>query len=324
MGERPTLRTAEAPRVEAGNHARAGNAARITRLMTRASIASVSVASILLVIKAVAWLMTDSVALLSSLVDSLLDVVASALNFVAVRQALTPADAEHRFGHGKAEAIAGLGQSAIIAGSAAFLLFESSVRLIHPQSIEKTPVGIAVMGLAILLTLALVFYQRHVVRYTGSVAIRADSLHFKSDLLVNAGVIVALVLASTFGIERADPAFAMVIALYVARTAWQIWRTSIDMVMDRELPDEERARIRDIVRAHPEVVDIHDLRTRSAGTRTFIQFHIELPTDCSLVHAHAVSDQVEARIAQAFPDAEIIIHADPYGIQEARADFGDD
>jgi len=323
MGEGSSRPTAQAQAAEAAANAQA-NRARTAQLMTRASIASVAVATVLLVVKAGAWLATDSVALLSSLVDSLLDVVASAINFVAVRHALTPADAEHRFGHGKAEAIAGLGQSAIIAGSAAFLLFESSLRLIHPQPVENTPVGIGVMSLAIVLTLVLVLYQRHVVQRTGSVAIRADSLHFKSDLLVNAGVIVALVLASTFELERADPAFAMVIALYVARSAWQIWKASIDMVMDRELPDDERARIRDIACAHPDVVDIHDLRTRSAGTRTFIQFHIELPTECSLLHAHDVSDQVEAQVAQAFPDAEIIIHADPYGIQEARADFGDD
>lgn len=293
-------------------------------LMRRATIASVVVALTLVSVKLGAWIATNSVAMLSTMIDSFLDVVASLINFFAVRHALTPADAEHRFGHGKAEAVAGLGQSAVIAGSAAFLLFQSGERLIHPAAIENSSVGVAVMIFSMIMTLALVFYQRRVIRETKSVAISADSLHFESDILVNMGVILALVLSARFGYVRADPAIAMVIAIYVTYCAWKIWKTSIDMVMDRELPDDDRARVRDIVRSHPDIIDLHDLRTRSSGTRTFIQFHIEVPADTSLKRAHDISDQVEANVAKVFPGAEILVHFDPYGIDEPRADFGEE
>lgn len=294
---------------------------RSASLMRIASYASVSVAAILIAVKFVAWLYTDSVALLSSFVDSVLDAAASLINLIAIRHAVTPADREHRFGHGKVESIAGLGQAAFIAGSAVFLLFAAGDRLLHPQPVENGAVGIGVMAFSILLTFALVQYQRYVVHKTGSVAISADSLHYKGDLLVNASIIVALVLSTQLGWHVLDPLLAIAVALYILSGAWSIVTQSFDMLLDRELADADRARIRTIVMAHPEVHDMHDLRTRSSGTQAFIQLHLELDGELTLLRAHEIADAVEAEIKTAFPGAEVIIHQDPEGIEEKTATF---
>ena len=290
--------------------------------MRFASYASVATAVVLILAKVVAYLMTDSVSLLSTLLDSLLDVAASLLNLVAVRHALTPADREHRFGHGKAEPLAGLGQAAFISGSAVFLLFEAGQRLVTPRPIENTAVGVAVMAVSIAATVALVIFQRHVIRRTGSVAIRADSLHYLGDLLVNGSVIVALLLAAATGWARIDAVFGIFIALYIVHTAWQIARASFDMLMDRELPDDDRRRIREIVGAQPGVLALHDLRTRAAGPNVFIQLHLEMDGRMSLYDAHAVADAVEKAVMQAYPGAEVIIHQDPAGVEEATPRVG--
>ena len=291
------------------------------RLMRAATYASVAVAGTLIVVKLVAWLFTDSVSLLSTLIDSLLDAAASMINLLAVRHALTPADREHRFGHGKAEPLAALGQTAFIAGSAVFLVIEASHRLFAPRPVLHVEVGIGVMILAIVVTFALTRFQAHVVRKTGSVAIKADSLHYVGDILVNAAVIVALLLASQFGWLIADPLFGIAIAGYILIIAWRIARGAFDMLMDRELPERERARIRGIVLEHPSVIDMHDLRTRASGRKTFIQVHIELDGALSLYRVHDVADEVEASLCAAYPGAEVIIHQDPYGIDEERASF---
>lgn len=296
----------------------AAEAGRLMRLATRASVA---VAAILVVVKFAAWLMTDSVSLLSTLIDSLLDAAASLVNLLAVRHALLPADREHRFGHGKAEPLAAMGQSAFVTGSAIFLVIEAGHRLYDPQPVLRGDVGIGVMIFAIALTFALTRFQAHVVRKTGSVAIQADSLHYIGDLLINGAVIVALVLASEFGLRYADPLFALGIAAYILHTAWKIARGSMDMLMDRELSDQERQRIASIVREHPGVSGMHDLRTRMSGRMVFIQVHIEMDGALSLYRAHAVADQVEARLLAEFPGAEVIIHQDPHGIEEPRAKF---
>ena len=295
---------------------------RSGRLMRIASYASVSVAGTLVVLKILAWLVTDSVALLSSLVDSLLDIGASAINLFAIRHALTPADREHRFGHGKAEYIAGLGQAAFISGSAVFLMFEAGSRFVHPRPIENLPVGIWVMVVSIILTLGLVQFQSYVVRVTGSVAISADRLHYRSDLLVNMGIIIALLLATKLEWNAADPLFAVAIALYILYLAWALARRSFDMLMDREFADEDRERIREIALAHPEVHGVHDLRTRSAGSSSFIQFHLVLASEIPLLRAHEISDEVEANVLAEFPAAEVIIHQDPEGIEEDTPTFG--
>ena len=291
------------------------------RLMRRATYASVAAASALIVVKTVVWLMTGSVSVLSSLLDSLLDAAASIVNLLAVRQALTPADREHRFGHGKAEPLAGLAQSAFIAGSALLLMIEALKRLIHPQPVEHTQLGVAVMAVSIAVTLALVAYQRHVIRRTNSTAIRADQLHYSSDVLVNGGVIVALLAAQWLDAPVLDPVFGAAVGIYIVYGAWRIARLSFDMLMDRELPDEDRRRIRDICLKHPQVRKVHDLRTRVSGPSTFIQMHIELDGGMSLINAHAVSDAVEDKIRAAFPGAEVIIHQDPAGIAENRPHF---
>ena len=289
---------------------------RSSQLMRRASYAAVTVASILVVAKAVAWLMTDSVAMLSSLVDSLLDVVASGVNLLAIRHSLMPADAEHRFGHGKAEPLAGLGQAVFIGGSAVFLLFESVNRLIHLQPIQNGMVGVSVMIFSIVLTLLLVTYQRYVVRQSGSIAVAADSVHFKSDLLVNVGIIGGLLAAVMLEWRFVDPLVAIAVAGYISYSAWKIFQTSYDMLMDHELPDDDRQRIKNIVHAHPEVRSMHDLRTRSSGLNTFIQLHLEMDGEMTLLRAHHIADEIELQVREAFPEAEVMIHQDPEGVEE--------
>lgn len=291
------------------------------RLKRWAAIASVSVAAVLIAAKAGAWIATGSVSMLSTMIDSLLDLAASLLNLLAIRQAAVPADNEHRFGHGKAEPLAGLGQAAFIGGSAVFLLFEAGKRLTTPVPIENGLIGLIVMTFSIVLTLALVAYQKWVIRRTQSVAIGADSLHYTSDLMVNTGVIVALILATQFGWTRADPLIALAVSIYILVSAWQVFHGSLNLLMDRELPEADRDRIKQIAREHPGVRSMHDLRTRSSGTQTFIQLHLELDPDLSLAEAHRISDEVMDRIEEAFPSAEVLIHEDPYGLTERRPDF---
>ena len=289
---------------------------RAGRLMRSATYASVGVAVTLIVAKMGAWVMTDSVAVLSTLIDSLLDAAASVITLFAVRHALVPADSEHRFGHGKAEALAALGQAAFITGSACLLVFEAVRRIFEPHVVTHELIGIAVMVFSIVLTLVLVQYQRYVVRATRSVAITADSLHYIGDLLVNTAVIAALVATAWLGWRWIDPVLALLVAAYILVSAWRIVRGSLDMLMDRELPDDERMRIREIALAHPEVHDMHDLRSRRSGTDTFIQLHVELDGALTLSAAHEISDAIEGEIRAAFPHAEVIIHQDPEGLEE--------
>lgn len=296
--------------------------AETARLMRWATYASVSVALTLIVIKFAAWLLTDSISLLSTLIDSLLDVGASLVSMVAVRHALTPPDREHRFGHGKAEPLAALGQSTFIAGSAIFLLIEAGQRLYQPRLVAHGDIGIAVMIVAIVLTFALTRFQAYVVKHTGSLAIEADSLHYVGDLLVNVAVIAAIVLSAELGWMLADPLFGIAIAGYILWTAWRIARGAYDMLMDRELPDEDRRRIQETVLAHPEVLAMHDLRTRASGPLIFIQLHIELKGSMTLYQAHKAADEVEASVRALFPGAEVIIHQDPYGLEETPALVG--
>lgn len=287
------------------------------RLMRLASYVAVSVALVLIAAKLGAWLLTGSVALLSSLIDSVLDAFASIVALVAIRQALTPADKEHRFGHGKAEPIAALGQAAFIVGSALFLSVEAVRRLWSPQPVGQQEIGIAVMVFSILVTLALVAFQAHVIRRTGSLVVSADSLHYKGDLLINLSIIASLVLTGWFDFPLADPVFALGIAAYLLWNAKGIGGEALDMLMDRELPDEERQTILALARAHSGVLGVHDLRTRAAGPIRFIQMHLELDGDTRLAEAHAIADAVEAEIEAAFPGADVIVHQDPHGIPDA-------
>jgi len=292
------------------------------RLLRLATYASTSVALVLIALKFFAWGSSGSVSLLATLIDSMLDALASIINLVAVRHALTPADKEHRFGHGKAEALAGLSQSLFIAGSAGFLLFEATERIINPVAVESVQLGIVVMVISIVATLGLLSFQQHVIRKTKSTAIRADALHYRTDLLVNGSVIIALILVS-LGWPGFDGVFAAVIGAYILYSAREIIITSYDHLMDRELPDEDRDSIKALVLAHPSVRGMHDLRSRHSGTMTFIQLHLELDDDLSLMAAHKISDEVEARILSVFPGSEIIIHIDPQSVaaQESMPDY---
>src|SRR6266481_5560239 len=291
------------------------------RLRRMATYASVAVATLLIAVKFAAWLETGSVALLSSLVDSLLDAAASLVTLVAVRHAMTPADREHRFGHGKAEPLAVLGQSAFITGSAILLLAEAVRRLISPIPVENAPAGIAVMIFSIAVTIGLVLFQRHVVRRTGSIAITADELHYRSDVVLNVSVIAALVLGGALDLPILDPLFGAAIGVWIVYSAVRLTRLSLFQLMDHELSDDERERIRSIAQSHPDVAAAHDLRTRVAGPTAFIQLHIEMDGAMSLIRAHEISDEVEANLRAAYPHAEIIIHQDPEGIEEPRANF---
>jgi ferrous-iron efflux pump FieF len=270
---------------------------------------------VLVVVKLGAWLLTGSLSLLASLVDSLMDVMASAVNLVAVRWSLAPPDEEHRFGHGKAESLAGLGQAAFIAGSALFLVFQAVDRFVNPRPLEHLGVGIGVMVFSILATAALIGLQRYVIHRTGSVAIRADSLHYVSDLLTNAGILVALGLALA-GWLHADALIGLAIAGYILWSALQIGMDAVNTLMDRELPEEERAHVMAIALAEAEVLGAHDLRTRQSGPVRFIHLHIELKPGMPLYRAHAVSERVAARIRAAFPGADVIIREDPAGVEE--------
>ena len=290
------------------------------KMMRLATVFSVGVALIIISVKLVAWVMTDSLSLLSSLVDSVLDVLASLISFFAVRYSLQPADEDHRFGHGKAEDIAAFAQSAFIAGSGAFIFIEAISRFITPHKIEHEAVGIAVMVFSSILTLALISYQRHVIKHTNSSAIKADSLHYHTDLLVNALVILSFIVVMVWDVPIVDPILAFVISAYIFMSAWKVGRGAFDKLMDKEFDDSERKRIMDVILSHPEVKGMHDLRTRSSGIKPFIQFHLELDREISLVKAHEISDVVEMELIEIFPNAEVLIHQDIEG--DARLEVG--
>ena len=253
---------------------------------------------------------------LIKLIDSFLDALASIVTLVAVRHSLQPADREHRFGHGKVEALAALAQSAFIVGSAVLLLFEAGARALAPRPITESETGISFMLFSIGLTLGLVILQKWAIQRSQSVAISADSLHYKGDLLMNGVVIAAIIIVSETGWTLADPLFGAAIAIYIIWSAYLIVRSSFDMLMDRELPDEEREKIRDIALAHKCVDAVHDLRTRQSGLTYFIQLHLEMDGDIKLLQAHEIADEVELSLLKAYPGAEIIIHQDPAGAEE--------
>ena len=280
---------------------------RAASLMRRAAIASVLVSAFLLIIKTFAYFASHSVALLASLADSALDLFTSSLNLFAIHQALTPADDEHRFGHGKAEPLAGLAQAAFN-------------RIIAPEPLENSIPALLVMCVAIACAIGLILYQRSVVAKTGSVALEADKTHYLGDLATNIGVVLALVLTIYAGWTLADPLIAIAVALIMSWSAWGVGRTSMDQLMDHELPVEERAQIARIVRGHGAVRSLHDLKTRKAGLSVFIQVHLELDPDMKLAEAHAISDEVERDLMAAFPGAEVIIHQDPEGLEMAKSE----
>src|SRR5271168_2350080 len=255
------------------------------RLMRRAAIASVCVSLFLVAIKTFAYFASHSVAMLASLADSALDLFTASINMLAIRQALTPADAEHRFGHGKAEPLAGLAQGAFITASALFLVIQAANRILAPEPIDHSIEALVVMCIAIACAILLILYERRVVAHTGSLAIEADQTHYLGDLATNVGVVLALVLTAYMGWILADPIIAVAVAGVMLWSAFGVAKSSFNQLMDRELPDEERARIRRIAESHDAVMNVHDLKTRAAGLSTFIQLHLALDPDMALKDA---------------------------------------
>tara|TARA_R110001583_G_scaffold1542_8_gene11973 strand:- start:12289 stop:13215 length:927 start_codon:yes stop_codon:yes gene_type:complete len=278
-----------------------------------AAITSSSVALILVVIKFYAWLVSDSSAMLASTTDSILDLFASIMNIVILRFALAPADDEHKFGHGKAESLAGLVQAAFVLGSAILLIFNGVERVMHPRLIVQSDIAIWVSIIAIILTLFLVVFQRYVIKRTGSIVISADALHYQSDLFLNLGVLAAIFLSQGIWLQ-ADGAFTILVALYLLFGAGQIIYQSVYQLMDHELSHEELAQIKSIVLAHDHALGLHELRTRQSGAQRFIQFHLELDDTLSLLEAHSIGDDIEAKICQALAPCEVFIHHDPTSV----------
>jgi ferrous-iron efflux pump FieF len=282
--------------------------ARIIRLAT---YASVTIAAGLIILKFFGWWVTHSVSLQASLIDSLLDAFASLINMVAVYHALKPADAEHRFGHGKAESLAALGQALFIGGSSFWLLHAAYNRLLTHEPIESTEVGLVVMVVAIILTLFLVAYQKYVVKKTQSGAIAADMLHYESDLLINAAVIVSLFCAKFFRMDGIDPILGLLIGIYILWTAWKITVQAFNVLMDRELHDEDRIKILALIKSHPEVLAVRDLRTRTSGLHQFFQLHLIMDPSLSLQEADRIADKVETEVTKAYPKSQVMIRLVP-------------
>jgi ferrous-iron efflux pump FieF len=282
-------------------------------LTTRAALASISLALFLLGLKAFAAWATGSVAMLGSLADTALDLLASLVTLYGVRMAAQPADSEHRFGHGKAEALTALFQVVIIALSAMAIFWRAVERLMGGDVTAKAELGIGVSVIAIVATIALLAYQRSVIARTKSVAIKADHVHYQSDVLLNLAVIAALALDQYLGLRWADPVFGIGIAGALLWGAWRASTQAIDQLMDREWPEERRQHFLRMAARHPELTGIHDLRTRSSGTQNFVQFHVWVDPAMTVAEAHRVMDEVEHQLEAEFPGTEILIHLDPEG-----------
>ncbi len=283
------------------------------RLVTMAAWLATSVATLLLIVKVVAWWVTGSVSLLASLLDSLLDIAASGVNLIVIRYALQPADEEHSFGHGKAESLAALAQAMFISGSACFLLLNGVDRFFRPHGLTSPEYGVYVSLFATLVTVGLIMFQKYVVRKTNSQAIAADSLHYQTDVYMNLAIMAALGL-SYFGVTQADAVFAIGIGLFILGAAFKMITEAVQSLLDRQLPKEERQIIHDVVMSVDGVLGIHGLRTRMSGSVRFIQLHLELNDDITLLEAHNISDRAEDKLIEVFPGADVLIHQDPYSI----------
>lgn len=287
------------------------------RLVNTAALSATIMASLLLIIKIFAWWYTGSVSVLAALVDSLVDIAASLTNLFVVRYSLQPADAEHTFGHGKAESLAALAQSMFISGSALFLFLTGLQHLTRPEPMNAPLVGIVVTLIALLSTLILVAFQRWVVRRTHSLAIRADMLHYQSDVIMNGAILLALGL-SWYGFHRADALFALGIGVWILYSALRMGYEAVQALLDRALPDEEHQAIMDIIATRTEVRGAHDLRTRQSGPTRFIQLHLEMDDNLPLYQAHRIAEELEQALLARFPGSDIIIHQDPCSVVPAK------
>lgn len=282
----------------------------------RVAMLSVATATILIIVKAIAWRVSDSVALLASLSDSALDLVASLITLFAVRYAATPPDAEHRFGHGKAEAFSSLMQGGLVFASGALIGREAIVALMNPHPIEHGAGGVVVMIVSIVLTLGLITVQSRVLKASGSIAIASDRAHYAADLAANAVALVGLAAATWLGLVWLDAAAGLVVALWLVWGAIGVFSDAANQLLDRELPESERARIVDLATADPRVLGVHQLRTRASGPYVHMQMHADLAADISLAEAHTIMVQAENRLLEVFPAADILIHPDPRGLAE--------
>lgn len=305
------------------NSGKTPSAAQRAFLLRSATYASVGVAVALVLVKFWAWDTTDSIAVLSSLADSFLDMFASLLTFWAIRYSLAPADDNHRFGHGKAEGLAALLQSVIITVSGLYVAFEAVNRFLTPGPIRDPDIGIIVIVVSTLITLALVGWQYYVARETGSLAIAADAMHYKTDLIANVSVVAGLAGVAYTGQAWIDPIVGLGVALLLLAGAREIGKHAIDILLDHEIPEADRDRIRQLAISHEKVLGFHDLRTRHGGIGYIVQFHLELAPRTSLVEAHRIMDEVESAIEKVYPGCEIIIHPDPLGYPEVRDQFED-
>jgi ferrous-iron efflux pump FieF len=290
------------------------------RLRRLAAYASIANAVVLLGAKLVAWLATGSLALLTSVVDAAVDLGASTGTVIGVRYAQRPPDREHRFGHGKAEALAAALQAVFLGGSALWLIAKAAGDLITPHALDHYAIGFAAVGASIAVTGALVLFQGHVVRRTKSQAITADRAHYRADVVMNVALVAALLLTKLTGWERFDPLFALGIALYMGWSAWRIARPAIDVLLDRELPAADRQRIKEIVTQDVRARAVHDLRTRYGGDRVFVEFHLEIDGTLTIEQGHLIADAAERAVKAAYPLAEVIAHQEPAGIVDERLD----
>jgi ferrous-iron efflux pump FieF len=284
------------------------------RLNRSAALASIAVAVLLAALKLRAVWSTGSSAMLGSLADTGLDLIASLATLAGVWIAAQPSDAEHRFGHGKAEALTAMFQVVLISISALGIAWRAIEQLLAGARVQAAGEGIGVSLIAIAATLGLLAWQRHVIRRTGSLAIATDHVHYKSDLLLNLAVIAALAMDQYAGIAGADPVFGLAIAVWLAWGAWKASHAAIEQLMDREWPEEKRERFLQVIARHPELCGVHDLRTRTSGNRDFVQFHVWVDPEMTVRHAHQVMDEIEAKLHAEFPEVEILIHPDPEGL----------
>ncbi|MGC9387160.1 MAG: cation diffusion facilitator family transporter [Hydrogenovibrio sp.] len=278
------------------------------KLTRYATYASVLVALILLLVKGFAWWETRSVGLLASMLDSAVDVVASVMILFAVHIAQRPADNEHRLGHGKAEPLASLAQSVFIAGSALYLVLHALDRLVFPEAVRDADLGVWVMVFSMALTLALVLFQRYVIRKTQSSAIESDSLHYVSDIGANFAVMLGLLLSAWLWV---DATLGLLIGVWIGWQAVRLAVASANQLLDRELPDSVRDDIRDIVLSHPQVRGFNDLRTFRSGPRVFIQLDLELDDHLSLWMGHQIAEEVTEQLCRNFDNADVMIHQEP-------------
>ncbi len=282
------------------------------KLMKRAGFASMATATILIIMKLVTYLLTGSMAILSSLFDSIQDAMTSTINLIAIKHATEPADNNHRFGHGKAQALGGVSQACIIAIASLFLLKESIHRLFEPQEITEIGLGIGITVIALLFTIILTRFQKYVVQKTGSLSIKADMAHYTGDILMNIGVIVSMVLSVLFKWTFVDALFGIGVAVYLLVVVYQIIQESFKMLMDTEMPVAFRKKIFHLTQSFPAVLEIHDLKTRQSGENIFIQFCVHLDKSLTLEQAHDITDEIEEAIVAQIPQAQIIIHVEPH------------